>query len=168
MKGFIGLTTKEKEDILKQHVKPYDGYAVGNVNTNMYPLTVYDAARDKGGITVDNNGNPGTYRNHNINEIAAKPLNYDSIEEPYEFDSQGPGDPNLGYDVYNGTLPSYDFDSKGPVDVYEDDEIESEEFEDFYFDDLIDDDENLQSKRDQIEESVKKTLDVFKKFKNYN
>jgi hypothetical protein len=102
MKGFIGLTAKEKEDILKQHVKPYDGYAVGNVNTNMYPLTVYDAARDKGGITVDNHGNPGVYRNHNINEIAAKNLHYDAIEEPYEFDSQGPGDPNLGYDVYIG------------------------------------------------------------------
>jgi len=163
MKGFIGITAKEKEDILKQHVKPYDGYAVGNVNTNMYPLTVYDAARDKEGITVSNNGDPGVYRNHRINEIAAKNLHYDAIEEPYDFDSKGPGDPNLGYNVYNDTLPSYDFDSKGPSDVYED-----EQFEDFYFDDLIDDDEILQNKRDQIEESVKKTLDTFKKFKKYN
>jgi hypothetical protein len=203
MKGFIGVTAKEKEDILKQHIKPYDGYTVGNVNTNMYPLTVYDAARDKEGITVNNNGNPGVYRNHRINEeesvsagfevrnyaveldtdtpvsntdlsgetevtksvneIAAKNLHYDEIDNAYEFDSEGPGDPNLGYNVYNDTLPSYDFDSKGPVDVYED-----EQFEDFYFDDLIDDDENLQRKRDQIEESVKKTLDTFKKFKKYN
>lgn len=163
MKGFIGLSSKEKEDILKQHSKTYDGYAVGNVNTNMYPLTVYDAARDKEGITVNNTGNPGVYRNHNINEIAAKNLHYDEIDPAYEFDSQGPGDPNLGYNVYNDTLPSYDFDSQGPTDVYED-----EQFEDFYFDDLIDDDERLENKRDQIEESIKKTLNVFKKFKKYN
>lgn len=163
MKGFIGLTSKEKEDILKQHSTPYDGYAVGNVNTNMYPITVYDAAKDKDGITVNNTGNPGVYRNHNINEIAAKNLHYDEIDNAYEFDSKGPGDPNLGYNVYNDTMTPYDFDSKGPVDVYED-----ETNEDFYFNDLVDADEELQAKRDEIEESVKKTLEVFKKFKKYN
>ena len=39
MRGFIGLTAKEKEDILKKHTQPYDGYATMGNNTNMYPLT---------------------------------------------------------------------------------------------------------------------------------
>ena len=52
MKGFIGLTSNEKEDILKKHSKLYDGYAVGNVNTNMYALTTYNDAGDSEGLTV--------------------------------------------------------------------------------------------------------------------
>ncbi len=41
MKGFIGLTAKEKEDILKLHSKPYDGYSVGNVNTRVLTYTFF-------------------------------------------------------------------------------------------------------------------------------
>jgi hypothetical protein len=191
MKGFIGLTTKEKEDILKQHVKPYDGYAVGNVNTNMYPLTVYDAARDKGGITVDNHGNPGVYRNHNINEIAAKNLHYDAIEEPYEFDSQGPGDPNLGYDVYNDTLPSYDFDSKGPEQFEDDDVYSLDDKNDMSLDLSADGEEMYPEEKpayefdspgpygstntfegvenpEKVKDSIKESLNWFKRFSNFN
>jgi hypothetical protein len=175
MRGFIGLTSKEKEDILKQHSTPYDGYSVRSQNNNMYPLTVYDNAKDKGGITLDNNNNPGSYRNHKINEIAAKNLHYDEIDPAYEFDSKGPGDPNLGYNVYNKTKPPYDFDSQGPADPFygggyqtgdEDTNIQDEkefEFDTKDFEDYIDgeDEEN-------ISESVNKTLEMFKKFKNYN
>lgn len=118
MRGLIGLTTKEKEDILKKHSQVYDGYATRNQSTNMYPITVYNDARDSQGITLDNNYNPTIYKNHKINEIAAKNLHYDEIEPAYEFDSSGPGDPNLGYDVYNDTRPAYDFDSQGPADPF--------------------------------------------------
>jgi len=101
MRGFSIMSDEERQQIKQQHSKLYDGYAVGNVQSNMTPLTVYDAAQDKGGITVTSNGDVKTYRNHNINEIAAKNLHYDEIDPAYEFDSPGPGDPNLGYDVYN-------------------------------------------------------------------
>ena len=103
MKGFAGLTKKETDDILKQHSKTYDGYAVGNVGTNMYPISVYDDARDNKGITLTNNNNVKTYTNHRINEITAKPLNYDEI------------------------MPAYDFDSNGPIDVYPVNEYDYEE-----------------------------------------
>ena len=36
------------------------------------------------------------------------------------------------------------------------------------FDDLLQTDEDLQAQRDQIEENVNKSLDMFKRFKNYN
>lgn len=155
MKGLVGLTGKEKEDILKLHSKPYDGYAVGNVNTNLYPISVYDNAKDKGGITLDNKNNPMVYKNHKINEIAAKPLNYDSIDNPYEFDSDGPQQSMTQMGV--GEKP-YEFKSKGPVDVYEEPD----------FDELLGDDEKLEKDRDQIEESVLKSIDMFKRFKKYN
>ncbi len=192
MKGFIGLTAKEKEDILQKHSKPYDGYATMGQSGNMYPITVYNDARDNQGITLDNKNNPTQYKNHRINEIAAKNLHYDEIDPAYEFDSDGPGDPNLGYDVYSQTLPSYDFDSQGPADPYygggyqtgdegtniQDNpktQFDTNDFDkyikDTSFEDLLDDESLLDKKEDEIEEiheSINKTKDMFKRFKNFN
>jgi hypothetical protein len=197
MKGFIGLTAKEKEDILKKHTQPYDGYATMGGSGNMYPLTVYNNAKDSDGITLNNQNNATAYKNHKINEIAAKNLHYDEIDPAYEFDSDGPGDPNLGYDVYNQTKKAYDFDSQGPADPYygggtqpgdEDmdvddtddrdmDEIEfdTKDFDEYVketsFEDLLDDESLLDKQEDEIEEiheSISKTKDMFKRFKNFN
>ena len=155
---------EDRQSILKQHATVYDGYATGNVQSNMTPLTVYDAARDKEGVTVDSNGNVKTYRNHNINEITAKPLNYDEIEPAYEFDSDGPQQSMTQMGM--GKRP-YEFVSKGPSDVYED-ELEGGVYDDIDFDELVNNDEELQQHRDQIEESVNKSLDMFKRFQKYN
>ncbi len=161
MRGYSTMSDEDRQSILKQHATVYDGYAVGNVQSNMTPLTVYDAARDKEGVTVDSNGNVKTYRNHNINEITAKPLNYDEIEPAYEFDSDGPQQSMTQMGM--GKRP-YEFVSKGPSDVYEDEDY----FEDADFDALLNYDEDLQHKRDQIEENVNKSLDMFRRFKGFN
>jgi len=196
MRGFVGLTSKEKEDILKKHSQPYDGYATMGQSGNMYPITVYNDARDNQGVTLDNKNNPTQYKNHRINEIAAKNLHYDEIEPAYEFDSDGPGDPNLGYDVYNQTKNAYDFDSQGPADPYygggvqpgdygmdvdtEEQYMEGINFDtkdfgqyikDTSFEDLLDDESLLDKQEDEIEEiheSINKTKDMFKRFKNFN
>ena len=161
------MTDKERQSILKQHSTVYDGYATGNVPSNMTPLTVYDATKDKGGITVDNKGNVKQYTNNRINEIAAKPGNYDEIEPAYEFESDGPQQSMTQMGM--GKRP-YEFVSDGPTDVYEDeDEIEEEDmYEDPNFQELLDKDEEIQSKRDDIAENVFKSLDMFKRFKKYN
>jgi hypothetical protein len=197
MRGFVGLTAKEKEDILKKHNQPYDGYATMGQKGNMYPITVYNDARDNQGVTLDNKNNPTQYKNYRINEMAAKKLHYEEIEPAYEFDSDGPGDPNLGYDVYNQTKKAYDFDSQGPADPYygggtqpgdedmdvddtDDRDMDEVEFDtkDFYeyvketsFEDLLDDESLLDKKEDELEEiheSINKTKDMFKRFKNFN
>ena len=158
------MSDEDRQSILKQHATVYDGYAVGNVPTNMTPLTVYDAAGDKEGVTVDNKGNVKSYTNNNINEITAKPLNYDEIDPAYEFESQGPQQSMTQMGV--GKKP-YDFVSKGPSDVYED-ELEGGVYDDINFDELLSDDEELQLKRDQIEEKINESLDMFKRFQKYN
>jgi hypothetical protein len=163
---------------------------------NMYPITVYNDARDNQGVTLDNKNNPTQYKNYRINEIAAKNLHYDEIEPAYEFDSDGPGDPNLGYDVYNQTKNAYDFDSQGPADPYygggvqpgdydmdvdtEEQDMEGINFDtkdfgqyikDTSFEDLLDDESLLDKQEDEIEEiheSINKTKDMFKRFKNFN
>lgn len=160
MKGFVGLTPYSKEDILKQHSQVYDGYAVGNVTSNMYPITTFNNARDTNGITVDNNGNVKEYKNHRINEISAKNLHYSEINPAYEFVSDGPQKTMVQYNL--GKLP-YNFKSKGPVDVYEDDEN---------FFDLDNYDLNSEYIRDDVKinnilENVNKSLEMFRKFKKY-
>ena len=155
------MSDEDRQSILKQHSTVYDGYATGNVPSNMTPLTVYDAAGDKEGITVDNLGNVKTYRNHNVNEITAKPGNYDSIDQAYEFESDGPQQSMTQMGM--GKAP-YDFVSKGPSDVYEDEEL----YGDVEFDDLLNNEEELDGEEDQIEESVNKSLDMFRRFNKYN
>ena len=168
MRGYSVMSDEDRESILKQHSTPYDGYATGNVQSNMTPLSVYDPAGDKFGVTVDNKGNVKQYTNHNVNEgvneITAKPGNYDEIEPAYEFESDGPQQSMTQLGV--GKRP-YDFVSQGPSDVYED-ELEEDIYEDADFDDLLNADEDLQIQRDQIEESVNKSLDMFKRFQKYN
>jgi len=164
MRGYSIMSNEDRQSILKQHATIYDGYAVGNVPTNMTPLTVYDAAGDKEGVTVDMNGNVKTYRNHGINEITAKPGNYDEIEPAYEFESEGPQQSMTQMGM--GKRP-YDFVSQGPSDVYED-ELEGGVYDDINFDELLSDDEELQQKRDQIEEKINESLDMFKRFQKYN
>lgn len=154
------MSDQERQDILKKHQELYNGYAVGNVPTNMTPLTVYDPAGDKGGITVTNKGDVKQYTNNRINEITAKPLNYDEIDPAYDFDSQGP---ELGITVQNPGKKAYEFDSQGPTDVYEEDE------EGFIPLDNIDlEDEVEEGVIEDIKESVNKSLDMFKRFKNFN
>jgi hypothetical protein len=174
MRGFSMMSDEERQQIKQQHSELYDGYAVGNVPTNMSPLTVYDAAQDKVGVTVTNQGTVKQYTNHNVNEIAAKNLHYDEIDTAYDFDSPGPQQsmvqPNLG------TKP-YEFDSKGPVDPYygggydEEGSNHNEDNKETYnFEDLLDMEtylDNEETDIEQVNESVNKTLDMFKRFKNY-
>ena len=77
MRNYSKMSDQERTDILKKHSEVYDGYAVGNVSSNMTPLTVYDAAGDKNGITINNEGNITEYKNHNVNEHTTDPLSYD-------------------------------------------------------------------------------------------
>jgi hypothetical protein len=72
MRGYSIISDEERQAIIKQHESVYNGYAVGNVPSNMYPLTVADYATDKGGITINNKGEITTYKNHLVNESEVK------------------------------------------------------------------------------------------------
>ena len=175
MRGFSMMSDEERQQIKQQHSKLYDGYAIGNVPSNMTPLTVYDAAQDKEGITVTANGEVKTYRNHNINEIAAKNLHYDEIDAAYDFDSPGPQQNMTQSNP--GTKP-YEFDSRGPVDSYlgsyydtTTSNYEPSLDDTHNFDPLLDIEDYLdpnQVEIDDVNESVNKRLDMFKRFKNFN
>jgi hypothetical protein len=72
MRGYFGLgqlSSEEKSDILDQHKSVYNGYRTMQPQvSNTQPLTVYDFAGDKDGITVNNKGEVKKYTNMGINE----------------------------------------------------------------------------------------------------
>ena len=73
---FIGLTQEEKNTIKDKHRKPYDGYVTRGFNEPKEQiLNVEDLALDKGGITVNNEGDVTEYRNTNINQKMKKQCN---------------------------------------------------------------------------------------------
>jgi len=66
---FFAVSKADKQNILNQHRKLYDGYTtLYGQQENTQPLYVQDLANDKGGITVSNKGNVTTYKNVGINE----------------------------------------------------------------------------------------------------
>lgn len=76
MKGYFGLgqlSSEEKSDILDQHKSVYNGYQTMQPQvSNTQPLTVYDFAGDKDGVTVNNKGEVKKYTNMGINEQVEK------------------------------------------------------------------------------------------------
>ena len=66
---FFKMNQAEKNDILDQHKKIYDGYVTEYGKTsNQQPLYVQDFANDKNGLVVNNKGDVKHYTNMNINE----------------------------------------------------------------------------------------------------
>jgi hypothetical protein len=149
------MNKAEKNDILDQHRQVYDGFVTTyGQQINQQPLYVQDYANDKGGITVNNKGEVKSYTNMRINE-----MRYDGkdtglfSEEEEEFIGQdmiGDGDT----DMKHGTF--------GKTQEVDDEETNFEDFDAYEFGDDIDT-EILEP----LQEQVNKTLDMFKRFKNY-
>lgn len=97
MRGYSTMTDEERQSILQQHQTLYNGYAVGNVASNMTPLTVADYAQDKGGITVNSRGEVSKYKNFAINEAKMETneeetsdTNYSEEDPAFDYKSGGP------------------------------------------------------------------------------
>ena len=160
---FFKMTNEERTNILDQHKEIYDGYVTQYANTNEQPLYVQDLANDKNGITVNNRGEVGVYRNNNINEMKHDGKNTglfsgetteDSIDE-MELDTIGDGPE----DLENGTVDFEDDDETcsicGMIDC------DCNHYDDDIFDDMGD------IEIMTIHEQLDKTLDMFKRFKKY-
>jgi len=131
---FFKMNPAEKNNILDQHKTVYDGYATNYGMDKIQPLFVQDFANDKNGITVNNKGNVGEYKNMNINEsdafTGAKYLPDESFDfgGPDEYVSLGEQKDMIGDgpdDLEHGTFgkdSEYELDSLDMV--YDDDNVE--------------------------------------------
>jgi len=145
---FFNLTREEKENILDKHKHVYDGYVTQYAKPTEQPLYVQDFANDKNGITVNNRGEVGSYRNVGINEdimSGAKfepEVNIESEEVEEQMDMIGDGDDDLEHGTFND-LEDDDIDLL-MFDLDEEDEIDS-----------------------SLKESINESLDMFRRFKKY-
>lgn len=68
MRYMLNISEEEKQALLNQHSKPYDGYQTLRFPEPDNRIHTYDPAGDKGGITVNNRGEIKSYTNVGINE----------------------------------------------------------------------------------------------------
>ena len=88
MRNYMTISDEEKNSILQNHSAFYNGYATGNVPSNLQPLRVDRSIKDFDGVTVDNQGNVKTYTNHNVNEVEVKKDEDLGPERRGEFDGR--------------------------------------------------------------------------------
>ena len=68
MRGYSTMSDEERNSILQQHSAFYNGYATGNIPSSSQPLLQDEGPSDSQGITVNNRGEVGQYKNHLVNE----------------------------------------------------------------------------------------------------
>jgi hypothetical protein len=177
---FFNTTPEERENILDQHKKLYDGYVTKyNQESNMTPLYVQDLANDKGGITVSNKGNVTQYKNIGINESpldriadGPKDLKNGTVDLDDAPNDRSEVDSIIMHDRYPSpvdeeSLDDYEDEMMSNNDQYE---YDIDELEDYSAEDISEDlfteidEENLPDFMSKINES----LDMFRRFKNYN
>lgn len=194
---FFKMNKDEKNDILDQHKKLYDGYVTRyNQESNETPLYTQDYANDKGGITVNNKGEVKTYTNMGINESTL-----DTIGDGPDDLENGTVDleSNPNHEMMHDTQPSpnedeeeyvslgnFDEDMTQNLDQYE---YDIDELEDYSTDELYEmyqesdpdyeeneniDDDNFElggldgDDIPDVMSSINESLDMFQRFKKYN
>ena len=193
---FLTLTNEEREAIKNQHKEIYDGFTTQYAQNNEQPLYIEDFAKDKAGITVNNKGEVSEYKNVAINEMrfddkdtglfsdeaektaksdikkhfnksTKRPFHYE--EDPSEDWSKHAIDYDTKFDIeleedFN-QVPPKDGIGDGPNDLIHGTMENPEDYE-LNIDDISDELEDDTIIID-LTEQVNKTLDMFKRFKNY-
>lgn len=146
---FVNITKEERENILDKHKNVYDGYVTNYIQSNQQPLYVQDFANDKDGVTISNKGVVKNYTNMNINEDVYSGAGFEPDNVQYEEEME----------------EMFDMIGDGPEDMehgtFDDDDID---FEDINIIDFEDIDEEV---KEPLKESVNKSLEMFRRFKNY-
>ena len=189
------MTQAEKNNILDQHKTIYDGFVTQYGQQKEQPLYIQDYANDKGGITLNNKGEVKTYTNMRINEdvyggAAIEPEL--TFEEEDEFmvsvgeqkDMIGDGPTDMDHGTFEDDETEMLVGPEGEMEIFVDgddedfgtmrsryfnDEDGEQEFDEPKFKgiDLSKSDEIDEDIVEPLQEQINKTLDMFKRFKNY-
>jgi len=138
------MSDEEKNSILQQHSAFYNGYATGNIPSGPQPLLQDEGPTDSQGITVNNRGEVGQYRNHLVNEsvvnekevkeYVADDMDVSDVEAAYDFESGGPdqfGDEDMTYsdDSYGMDIDSIMSMFDGSITADYEDEVPAYQFD---------------------------------------
>lgn len=170
---FFKMNQAERNNILDQHRTIYDGFATQYGQQKEQPLYVQDYANDKNGITVSNKGDVKSYTNMKINEAYADAgFVPDETFEDKEFmvsvgeqlDMIGDGEDDFDYGTFEDDETEILVSPEGKLDIFIDDEDMEPEFNKI---DLTKSDEIDEDIVEPLQEQINKTLDMFKRFKNF-
>ena len=209
MRYMLNISDEEKQALLNQHSKPYDGYQTLRFPEPDNRIYTYDPAGDKAGITVNNKGEVKRYTNVGINES----MNSDVAEPHYgSFDyvenkmcecggmyNEGVcnecGGSYMTEDIVEPyseiDFSNYDFDSKGPEQFEDDDVYSLDDKNDMSLDLSADGEEMYPNEKpayefdspgpygstntfegvenpEKVKDSIKESLNWFKRFSNFN
>lgn len=177
---FFNLTREERQNILDKHKHVYDGFVTQYAKPNEQPLYVQDFANDKDGITVSNKGIVKTYRNVGINEDVMSGSKFEP-EQNIESSQDWEEDYSQGLDMIgdgpddlkHGTIDDESLDINDEENSiflknkYKNSIEDEDDFKDFEDIDIIMLDLEEEDMKDSLKESVNKSLDMFRRFKNY-
>jgi hypothetical protein len=159
------MNKAERNDILDQHRQVYDGFVTTyGQQINQQPLYIQDYANDKGGITVNNKGEVKSYTNMRINE-----MRYDGkstglfSEEEDDYTYMTPTQKDFTGQDMIGDGDDDDLDKPYFMEMEEDDDY----FEEYEGDIDLSDEDIDEDIIEPLQEQVNKTLEMFKRFKNY-
>jgi len=165
------MTQAEKNNILDQHKTIYDGFATQYGQPKEQPLYIQDFANDKNGITVNNRGDVKSYTNMKINEdvYTGSAVEPEETFEDDEFmvsvgeqkDMIGDGPDDLEHGTFEDDETEMLVSPEGEFDIFLDDEDKESEWDGPKFDEV--DEEMVEP----LKEQINKTLDMFKRFKNF-
>ena len=188
---FFKMTQAEKNNILDQHKTIYDGFATQYGQPKEQPLYIQDFANDKNGITVSNKGDVKSYTNIKINEDVFSGAKFEPEEtfeeEEYmvsvgeQLDMIGDGSDDLDHGTFEDDEDEMLVGPEGEMEIFVDDDMDTMRGRFF-------DDEDMESEWDEpkfkgidlsksddidmdeiepLQEQINKTLDMFKRFKNF-
>jgi hypothetical protein len=170
---FFKMNQAERNNILDQHRTIYDGFATQYGQPKEQPLYVQDYANDKNGITVSNKGDVKSYTNMKINEAYADAgFVPDETFEDKEFmvsmgeqkDMIGDGEDDFDHGTFEDDETEILLGPEGEFDLFVDND--EEDFDDIDITSMFGE-EIEEEKVEPLQEQLNKTLDMFKRFKNY-
>ena len=170
---FFKMTQAEKNNILDQHKTIYDGFATQYGQPKEQPLYVQDFANDKEGITVNNRGDVKSYSHMKINEdvYTGSAVEPEETFEDQEFmvsvgeqlDMIGDGSEDLEHGTFEDDETEMLVSPEGEMDIFVDDD--KDDFDEIDLEKMFEEiDEDIV---EPLQEQINKTLDMFKRFKNY-
>ena len=176
---FFKMNKAEKNDILDQHKKIYDGFVTSyGQQINQQPLYTQDYANDKEGLTVSNKGVVKSYTNMNINESDAfTGAKYLHDTDLYTGTPSTGAETDVNYVSFDGKDRIGDSKTDMEHGTFDEPEIEYDLEIDFDPEEVGSDfdpisvlgfegeieDESVEP----LQEQLNKTLNMFRRFKNY-
>lgn len=167
------MNQAERNNILDQHRTIYDGFATQYGQPKEQPLYVQDYANDKNGITVSNKGDVKSYTNMKINEDIFSGAKFEPEEtfeeEEYmvsvgeQLDMIGDGPTDMDHGTFEDDEDEMLVGPDGELEMFVDDD--EEDFDDIDVESMFEEIE--EEKVEPLQEQINKTLDMFKRFKNF-